>query len=115
MRMREGKREGRKGGMDWWKERRGTYQICVTVRLTIRASAILVAPWGPILLLYNLREGDENEQREESKEKGRDGLVEREERNLPNLCQCAVDHQSFGDLGRSLGTDIIIIQPERRR
>jgi hypothetical protein len=54
--MREGK-EGRKGGMDWWKE----------------------------------------------------------EKNLLNLCHCAVEHQSFGDLGRSLGTDIIPTQPERRR
>jgi hypothetical protein len=56
-----------------------------------------------------MREGKER------KEKGRDGLVEREERNLPNLCHCAVDHQSFGDLGRSLGADIITTQPERRR
>jgi hypothetical protein len=63
MRMREGKEE-RKGEMDWWKERRGTYRISVTVRLTIRASAILVAPWSPILLLIKLREGDENERRE---------------------------------------------------
>jgi hypothetical protein len=92
-----------------------TYEITVTVRLTIRASAILVAPSSPISFPLNLREGDENEEREGRKEKGRDGLVEREERNLPNLCHCAVDHQSFGDLGRSLVSDIIIIQPEKRR
>jgi hypothetical protein len=49
------------------------------------------------------------------KEKKRDRLVEREERNLLNHCHCAVEHQSFGDLGRSLGADIIINQPERRR
>jgi hypothetical protein len=35
--------------------------------------------------------------------------------NLRNLCHCAVDHQRFDDLGRSLVSDIIIIQPERRR
>jgi hypothetical protein len=110
--MGEGKEE-RKGEMDWWKQRRGIYQISVTVRLTIRASAILVAPWGPILFPSNLREGDENEEREERK--GGNGLVEREERNLLNLCHCAVDHQSFGDLARSLGADIINIQPERKR
>jgi hypothetical protein len=73
--LREGdeneQRGGRKGGMDWWKERRGTYPITVTVRLNLRASAILVAPWGPILFRDNLREGDENERRDGKKEKER--------------------------------------------
>jgi hypothetical protein len=64
MRMSKRKEERKKGEMDWWKERRGTYQIFVTVRLTIRASAILVAPSSPIIFIFNLREGDENEQRE---------------------------------------------------
>jgi hypothetical protein len=53
----------------------------------------------------------------EGKEERKKGEMDwwKEKRNLPNHCHCAVDHQSFGDLGRSLVSDIIPPQPERRR
>jgi hypothetical protein len=57
MRMREGKEERKKEEMDWWKERRGTYEISVTVRLTIRASAILLTTSSPSFLFTKLRDG----------------------------------------------------------
>jgi hypothetical protein len=56
MRMRAGKEEGKEDEMDWWKERRGTYLISVTDELALRASAISLAPFGPISLFPRLRE-----------------------------------------------------------
>jgi hypothetical protein len=89
--LREGdeneKERKKRREIEWWKERRGTYSISVTVRLNLRASAILVAPWRPILFPFNLREGDENERRERRKE-GRDGLVERGEELTESLSLC---------------------------
>jgi hypothetical protein len=53
----QGREKGRKEDeVDWWKERRGTYLISVTDELTFRASAISLAPSGPILLSHRLRE-----------------------------------------------------------
>jgi hypothetical protein len=56
MKMRAGKRGRKEDEMDWGKERRRTYLISVTDELTLRASAIALAPSAPNTLPPRLRE-----------------------------------------------------------
>jgi hypothetical protein len=74
MRMRAGKDGRKEDEMDWWKERRGTYSITVTDELTFRASAIALAPSGPISLVPRLREKEEMRMRSGKEERKEDEM-----------------------------------------
>jgi hypothetical protein len=78
------------------------YPIQVTVLLILRASAILSAPVGPILLPYNLIQRERDRERDEK----RRGLA-----CLPYKSDGVVDLESLGDLLGSSWTNIISTQP----
>jgi hypothetical protein len=77
------------------------YSILVTVLLLLRASAILSAPVGPILLLFNLIQRERDEKR-----KGGGCHC------LPYTSDGVVALESLGNLLGSSWTNIITTQPD---